>query len=737
MAEEVKVIRGTVARLFYQSPKFCAGRLLPEKGDVTRGGQLCFAGAAFVREGEAVALRGQWVDDSKWGRQFKVESRVHEEAVSVDGLAAWLAWHGEAHGIGPVKAEKIAREFGENFAGVLNDNPEQVAIFAGVPLETVKRLAESWREHEELNIVGTKLAAYGLTQHQVVALYETFGGGIIALLEHDPYLLIGEIPGMGFQTVDEIARKIGVPVNHPGRVEAAVLHCMKEERGEGSTCAEHDRLVDSAVEVLGSASEEIPTLVRERIGGLADAGRKLRAAEGPGGRTFLALPACWKHEVAISGFLTGNGANPHWPAEAVGPEGVEWLVNDHDSRLDDSQRRAVASALKNRTSLISGGAGSGKTTSINAIYQLCRQSGLAVRLAAPTGKAARRLEEVVPGSQASTIHRLLEYHPLQGFRRGPDKPVDADVVVVDEVSMLGSELACHLLSAIGPKTAVVLVGDHHQLPPVDAGALLRDCIVHELLPLTLLAHCHRQAGPLKHNCAAILTGVVAPTEPPPADGPGPWYVHPRLNSPGDVLAYIERLWAEILGPRCGFDVVRDVQFMTPQHRGPIGTQAINGLLQRLRQRSLGVELPPADPEARPKLMVGDKVIQTKNNYDLNIMNGHQGVVLEADSLLVEFDGRAVAIPRERRGEVELAYCLTPHKMQGSEVPCAVTVCHSTHHYLLHRNWLYTACTRAQKTAVVIGDERGFSRAVQTVKVNERRTLLGIFASAYHANVRGS
>jgi exodeoxyribonuclease V alpha subunit len=529
--------------------------------------------------------------------------------------------------------------------------------------------------------------------------------------------------------VDEIARKVGVPANHPGRIEAAIIYRLKEEQNDGSTCAEHGRLVDSAVEVLGPASAEIDLLVREKILALADAGRKLRAADGPGGRSYLALPACWRHEEAIGEFLAANGPNPHWPAEAVGPGGVEWLVNDQDPRLDDSQRRAVASALRNRISLISGGAGSGKTTSINSIYQMYTQAGLTVRLCAPTGKAARRLEEVVPGSRASTIHRLLEYRPLQGFRRGLDNPIDADVVIPDEVSMMGAELAYHLFRAIGPRTAVVLVGDHHQLPPVDAGALLRDCISHELLPLTILQECHRQAGALKHNCAAILAGVVAPTEPPPTSGPGPWYIHPKLNSPADVLAYLERLYVEVLGPKCGFDVLRDVQFMTPQHRGPIGTQAINGLLQRLRQRSLGVELPPADPEARPKLLVGDKVIQCKNNYDLDIMNGHQGIVLEADPLLVEFDGRAVAIPKDRKAEVELAYCLTPHKMQGSEVPCAVTVCHSTHSYMLHRNWLYTACTRAQKTAVIIGDERGFTRAAQTVKTNERRTLLGIFAKS--------
>src|SRR5262249_41291907 len=275
----------------------------------------------------------------------------HAEGLDVDGLAAWLAHHAEAYGAGPVRAEKLAREFGENFTEVLNDSPERIAAFARISLESVKRLAESWHEHLEFNVVGTKLSAYGLSQHQIVTLYEKFRGGIIALLAEDPYLLVGEVPGMGFQTVDEVARKIGVPANHPGRIEAAIVYCLNEERDDGSTCVEQGRLVDSAVEALGSDAAEVEILVRERIVALAAAGRKLRSAEGPGGQSFFALPACWRHEEAVAAFLADNGPNPHWPAEAVGPRGADWLANYHAPHLDDSQRRAVASALRNRLSL--------------------------------------------------------------------------------------------------------------------------------------------------------------------------------------------------------------------------------------------------------------------------------------------------------------------------------------------------------------------------------------------------
>lgn len=731
MAEEQeRTIRGTVTGLFCQHPGFCAGRLRPARSDVARDGEIRFAGKVYVREGEAVALRGRWVDHEKFGRQFEASERLVEESCTPDALAAWLRVHGDADGIGPSRAAKIAREFGDNFAGWLRDDPEQVAITAGVPLDTVRRLAESWGRQEQMNRVGLGLAKYELTANQIHALYEKFKGSVVAILEENPYLLVGEVPGLGFRRVDEIARKVGVPPGHPGRLDAALAFCLSEAaEGEGSTCLEAGELAGRAADCLG---EELDAAFAEaaasRAAGLAAAG-KLSAADG-GGARFYALPRHHRHERAVASFLAS--------ANAGGPRGdggaSRALASPCCGGLDESQARAVATALRNRASLVSGGAGSGKTFVVRAVANALREQGRTVALCAPTGKAARRLEEVVSGFEASTIHRLLEYRrSLGGFQRNPDNPLDADAVIVDEFSMVDAELAFHLLQAVGPGAKVVLVGDHHQLPPVGPGALLRDCIRHELLPLALLNQCHRQAGALKRNCQAVLRGEVPDTEPAPPGEPGPWYVHRGLHTQADVASYAERLFAETLPGRLGYCVARDVQFLTAQHKGPLGTRALNALFQRLHQRSLGVEVPRRDdPEARPPLLAGDKVIQTRNNYDLDVMNGHQGVVLTASPLAVRFGDRDVEVPKDCVGDVELAYCLTPHKCQGSEFPCVVVVAHKANAFMMHRNWLYTAVTRARRTCVVLGDPDGVARAARRVVNNQRRTLLPLLAAAAEA-----
>lgn len=299
---EVRTIRGTITRLFHQAPGFCAGRLLPVREDVTRGGEITFAGKVFVSLGESVTLRGSWTDHEKYGRQFQVAERLHTDSLDAAGLAAWLAVHGAARGIGPVKAEKIAREFGENFTGILRDNPEQVAIAASVPLDVVRELREKWLDAEEENTVATRLAAWGLTAHQIKALYGKFKGSIVPLLEADPYLLLGEVDGLGFARVDELARKLGCPEQHPGRLAAALLHGLRQARDDGSTCLERSVLLDTALEVLGLRQDGAAEMLAATVEELLQGGRRLLHIQ-DGDRQLYALPACWRHEHGIADFL--------------------------------------------------------------------------------------------------------------------------------------------------------------------------------------------------------------------------------------------------------------------------------------------------------------------------------------------------------------------------------------------------------------------------------------------------
>lgn len=733
-------IRGVVTKVHFSKPTFSAGRLRP----AGRRDEVAFAGQCYVKEGDVVKLRGAWTNHEKFGPQFQVEGLVYESELDADGLAGWLSQFGAAIGIGPVKARKIAAEYGSSFATILKEDPEQLAIFAGVSLENIQRLAADWLAREEFNALATKLSAWNLTRHEVELLAKRFGPSVLTVLQENPYLVLGEVAGLGFAKIDDIAQRLGFDKTHPGRIRAGIVHVLRQSLGEGSTCEDGRTLVNQAEELLTLDAVDATERIREQLACLTAAGKDLRCLPGADGGNWYALAYALRFEKLIASVLTCGRAS-----EQAAPA---W-VDEHLPALcaplaDASQEQAIATALRHRVSVISGGAGSGKTTCVKTLIRAFTQAGAAIRrpqfddlpdyecdfenhmagpaiaLCAPTGKAARRLAEVT-GHEASTIHRLLCYHPQDGFRYDQDNPLPYDVVITDESSMLDFELAYYLLRALRPKASLVLVGDHHQLPPVGAGAMLRDCIKHNLAPLTVLAKCHRQAGVLKHNCNRLLEGIVERTA-PKTGGWSPWIVQDRLDSPDDVTTCIERLFKEIL-TGYGFKVPWDVQFMSPVHKGPIGTLALNVLLQRLHQETLGVRVEPTSPEKRPKLYVGDKVICTKNNYTLDIMNGHQGEVLTVSPLVVSFDGREVEIPKDCKGDIELAYCLTVHKLQGSETPVAVTICHRSHGFMLHRGLLYTACTRARKCSILIGDSRGIEQAAQRVQTNNRKTLLGLLA----------
>lgn len=782
MSNEPITLRGTVTKLFAQNARFCAGRLHPEaelsplddyvREDYDGTPFVTFAGKAYVREGELVALRGRWVDHETYGPQFQVSERLAEGAVTASGMANWLAVNGRIHGIGEARAKRIAAKFAGDLGDVLRSEPERIADECDVPLDVVQALAKTWAETEQLNEAGTRLAAFGLTQHQIEALYEKFKGGVIALLEDDPYLLLGEVPGLGYKKVDAIALKMGVEPTHKGRVTAAITFALAEQQMEGSTAVEETLLIDSAKDLL-SGCREADDLIEERLLGMIDARppRVRQEMENLPGiavpRSHLSLPGIYRRERQVYDFLRSFDR----PSPQLDPRNSEEFVRRNCGHLDETQRAATFLALTRRGCLVVGGAGSGKTTTVKSIAEGFRAQGRVVAMCAPTGKAARRLEEATDNEfAAQTIHRLLGYGQTgvvatgtaavagtkhfgwdseksankvirsMAFAHHRDHPITADLLVMDEASMADVELCSFLFDAIPDECCVVIVGDPNQLPPVGPGAVLRDALAYELAPVARLGQCHRQAGPLRQNAAAVLAGEVPQTVEWDAakGGPGPWYVARGCHAPEAVVSYVGRLFTDIVPKHLGYDRVREVQFLTAKHEGNLGTKAVNRMLQAIHQRSLGVQVEGGEGESkRPRLYVGDKVIQTKNNYDLELMNGHQGIVVEpSPRLTVDFDGRVVMIPKDCVGDIELAYCLTPHKVQGSEFPCVVTLCHKSHAFMQHRNWLYTSVTRAKRTSIIVGDHDGISRAAEKVVNDRRRTLLPLFAKADAFAARG-
>jgi exodeoxyribonuclease V alpha subunit len=448
-----------------------------------------------------------------------------------------------------------------------------------------------------------------------------------------------------------------------------------------------------------------------------------RLVSQPFERLVVADPEIQRMETELAEVLkTAGRRSPHAVAEA------EHLLDAEGGELNPEQRDAVGNALDFSISLVTGGAGSGKTYAVSTIASIAERLELKVVLAAPTGKAAKRLEEVV-GHEASTIHRLLGFNGST-YSRDALNPIEADILVVDEVSMVDIALAWRLFQAVDrARTAVVLVGDHNQLPPVGPGNLLRDLVRSLAIPTTVLTRIIRQAGVLKENSTAILDGEVRPTSNSLVGARRPWYVIDKFTDRDDVQRMLLLLFEEVLQDRLGYDLTRDVQVLTPTHKGPLGTVELNIELQRLLQQKLfGVEVAPVEAGHRARPYPGDKVIQTKNDYELRVMNGAMGIVVNAGAdgaLVIDFDGREVEIEAgsDALGNVQLAYATSIHKVQGSEFPCAVVIAHKSHSFMHHRNLLYTAVTRAKESVVILGDRWGIDNCAVKRQVDRRNTFL--------------
>ena len=716
----METIRGTIDRVFFASPTFSAGKLLTGKK-----GKVSFAGKLFAQAGDAVVLQGNWTSHPQYGQQFQVSGITLERDLSVPGLTRYLANHPAFKGIGPAKAKRIAEKYGQDFEKALLEAPEDIAAFAKVPLETVQTLKEHWEKSHLLNASLVTLSAYELTHKQVETLVARFGNNAPALLEKNPYLLLRAIKGYGFRRVDQIARKMGTPLDLPERLQAGIVAALSDRESQGDCWLEQEELLEEANRLL--TLDRLDSL--EILSGVLD--RMLDKKDSPltmfsyGGRFLIARTELHEKEKALAKILHQR-PSPHFtPSPSLREE-----LHAFAPELNTRQLEALTSAVTQGMSLMCGGAGSGKTFTISVITRWYQDKGKTVLLTAPTGKAAKRMEQVV-GLPAQTLHRLLGYDG-KTFTRDAENPLEADLIILDEVSMVDVELAWQFFQAVDlRRTTIVMVGDHNQLPPVGPGNVLRDLVRHDFIPRVILDQVVRQAGVLKENSIAVLKGEVRPTAKPTTSGTrGPWYVIANLTEPEAAQQYVLHLFENVLEKQLGFDLIRDVQLLTPTHKGPLGTRELNIHLQRLVQKKkFGVDVPPVPGNRRPPFLVGDKVIQTKNNYTLGVMNGTMGTVEKVDpkTLHVNFEDGLVEVHKGPKGfsQLELAYALSIHKSQGSEYPCAVILCHKAHAFQHHRNLLYTAVTRAKETTILLGDCWGIANCAAKTQVDKRRTYLSL------------
>jgi len=723
-------VQGTITWLYHSSPTFSAGILTTEDRQ-----QIRFRGKFLVQANERVRLTGVPVTHRVYGEQLDVQQLAYDLALDAAGLAAYLANNPSFRGIGPARATAIAQTFGADFDRIIREEPARLRAL-NLSEETIATLQREWLARAEINTLASWLSAYGLTHCQLTKIVDRYGHQAKALLTADPYLLCREVDGFGFARTDAVALKLGTPKDHPGRIDAAVRDQVLQQAEDGHCWVPRAELVRETTRLLALDDLDAQLRVAARVDALVAAG--VLCEERAEDQTRLALPWVYQRERDLRAWLLA-----HRGEEVILGESRKRLsshISIYGEQVTRGQRKAITTALTSRISAILGAAGSGKSYTVAVITDVAQALGQTVALCAPTGKAAKRLEEVT-GARATTLHRLLGYNGREWARHHED-PLDQDIIIVDECSMLDIELAWRLFDALDfSRTRLILVGDHQQLPPVGVGNLVRDLLRYDYAPVCVLDQVIRQAGLLKENSTSILQGVVAPTAPGAPGIARPWYVIDSLREVDTVRAYLGELLATKL-PSLGFDIVRDVQLVTPYRKGPLGTQALNLEIQRLvQQERHGRELPLVADQQRPTFYPGDKVMQTRNNYTLDLMNGAIGIV-EGTSvvaneqgtqrvLLVDFDGRTIPIPlgSDQERELELAYATTVHKAQGSEFPCVIAIVHRTHAYMLHRNLLYTAVTRARQTAILFGDQTGLRRAAQTVTVDARRTWLSVWGTA--------
>jgi len=692
------VVTGTVERTFYSGAEFSAGMLRTDAGAKVR-----FRGKFYAATGDRLSAIGTWTIDPKYGHQFEVRQLDYELPQRREGIVNYLVRHPAFAGIGEKTAEKIVGVLrdGEPLDAALRDRPDEFRR-AGVPQRVIETLAQAWSAHAGENAVRSYLAGFGLTHHQMETLLDRFGTSVVSMLKHDPYVLIQHLSGYGFKRVDQIALRMGIIKTHPGRIEAALSYCLAEQINSGHTWTAGAELVELANSVLIIDSLDSRGLIEAAGTRLLERGDLV--AEGDS----VTTPRLCEDERSIRDALARYAwMEPEHPIDAA-----------PDTDLGEDQHEAYRKALASRISVISGGAGTGKTFVVARITRALREAGRTLALCAPTGKAAKRIEQLLRrhgvDAGASTIHRLLGYNGHE-FREGV---LAADVVVVDEVSMVDVRLMAELLRHVDlEQTQLILVGDHHQLPPVGPGNVLRDIIEHGLAPTTVMTKVHRHAGVLKTSSVGVLGGFIARSA---EDSQSRWLVVDSFREAPAIKSHLRDLVLDEIPRRLGFDALADVQIITPEHRGELGTRSINQLMQYLHFGSVD-----------GRFAVGDKVIQTRNDYDLGVMNGTIGFVRGVDkgSVKIAFEGgpaEMVTIDGAKAQHIELAYALTAHKAQGSEFPCVVVLCHKSH-YFADRNWLYTAVTRASHTCILVGDDYGLRRAARHVRNMKRRTLLSLWA----------
>ncbi|MBW1868093.1 MAG: ATP-dependent RecD-like DNA helicase [Deltaproteobacteria bacterium] len=671
--------------------------------------------------GEILKLKGEWTNHPKYGQQFKIIHYKTTVPASVYGIQKYLG-SGLIKGIGPVMAKRIVKTFGEQTLDIIEDEIDKLEQVTGIGRKRIKMIRKAWDDQKEIRDVMLFLQGHGVSSGYATKIFKQYGDRSIQVVKENPYRLATDIFGIGFVTADHIAERLGFDKNSQLRSEAGILYVLHQLADEGNVYFPFEPLIDKCKEILEVEGEIIVKAVdtiandrkivvekiNERTGELKETNRvyltKFHVTE-----TGIAsrIKALLKTPKSIRNFDSSKAAS--------------WVQEQLSIDLAENQVQALRSASENKIMVITGGPGTGKTTIINALLKIF--SGLKVRimLAAPTGRAAKRMSEAT-GYEAKTIHRLLEYSIRKGgFQKDDEHPLDCDLIIVDEASMIDTILMYHLLKAIPLKATFILVGDVNQLPSVGAGNVLRDIIASGIIPVVRLNEIFRQAkeSQIIVNAHKINNGLLPYPTP---SGPKDDFYFIEQEDPENVLRIILELVSDRVPRRFGFDPVNDIQVLSPMHKGTVGAGNLNLELQRqLNPNEDGVT------RGNRAFRTGDKVMQIKNNYDKEVFNGDIGRITRIDPELrevdISFDGGNVPYDFTDLDEIVLAYAVSVHKSQGSEYPVIIIPLLTQHYMLLQRNLIYTAITRGKKLVIVVGTRKALAIGVKNDKTRKRYTFL--------------
>jgi len=665
--------------------------------------------------GETLRLKGEWVVDNKFGEQFRVQSCLSVLPATITGIQKYLG-SGMVKGIGPVMAKRIVTRFALETLDVIEDSPEQLLEVEGIGSVRVDRISKAWQEQKEIREVMIFLQGEGVSSTYAVKIYKEYGNKAIAVVKENPYRLALDISGIGFKTADKIAQNMGIDPGSPMRAEAGIIHVLSELVDEGHVYYPYEKLKEKAGELL----EVNESILDTALATLSDQ-RRVVIEQHPEHDAVYLTPL-HVAETNVATRLKTLINSPKQMLQIDIEKAIEWVHKTDRIDLAEMQKEALRKAVTCKVMVITGGPGTGKTTLVNSIIKILEKKGQEIVLASPTGRAAKRLSEVT-GREAKTIHRLLEFSPSEGgFKRNEEYPLDADMVIIDEVSMVDILLMNHLLKAIQPTATLLLVGDIDQLPSVGPGNVLKDIINSGLVETIRLTDIFRQAQEslIVVNAHRINSGEYLQLDTLPGQQNNFYFI--KRQEPEQALNTIKELCKRRLPSAFQFDPLEDIQVMTPMHRGTVGVANLNAELQNLlnpNQKSVS--------RGGRLFRVNDKVMQTKNNYEKETFNGDIGRIISIDLedqiLKVRFEDRIVDYSWSDLDELVLAYAISIHKSQGSEYPAVVIPILPQHYIMLQRNLLYTAITRAKKLVVLVGSKRAVAIAIKNNKVQFRYTNL--------------